>query len=871
MRRLLLPAGAFLLALLVGAWAADALRSEDLPLTVPPLTGEVIPLLAGEPITSEEDLAALEDPARPWEPAEVAAEYHPVDLEAASGSESVGGPGDPGFGTVPDTTAPAGDGAPGEPGEPVGEGDSPPPDPGFDFEIDPGLFGRLLFDEPLIPWARFLDFCADHGDDAVCPPGVGGTVLADYDGPGDPGVFSIQDSLYIPGTWERCPDRPDLRPGQYPLMIMANQPSRMTITYRPSDGSGSETGVAIVDTSVAPHPELGRWLDLMLTTGGPAYGRDQVHHCFVLDGGRAQRSFTLEVTATSITGETDTARLSFLTSEERGRPPVTVAPLAGYKVTVAMPVQGDGEHYTVLRAIEASEGLSCTDIESAAIGSRLGFGGGREWVVPLPETGYRIGSGYSGDESMGEEIVSAPDWPYDPAYDTYQFWSLNLREGRGYLICMWWMRSPTRSFDASTVAERESRWVITPDRRVTRIEVQSVWAPTARGVDADSIRVSGCDGSRTVPAAYIERGGIWHVPRDARLVCDYQGYAQPDVTVLEFETTSGLRRSIAVGTSPDAEPGLRVVFVTLDEERASGLCGSSFGPCDPPTTVYPGPEVALFVETYEGAAAGWDDWFVRGPESFAPAPTVPTVLPAEPRLDMFNSGVEAEGRDRVRVELAFDRPVRISARIYGADDDPCLLGERREQVVDEFRQEFLLYFEGLCTLREYAVNVTATDHEGETVTFAATVREGDEGYPWYGWVTTEGWPVRYIVGLRNALGGDSQVHRAEVMFSGSSGGRVDLRGDDRCLVTTQSLEQTAQWREQVTVQVEISFTQGSEVDGYCRGSRYGQRWTGSVSAEVSLDDLRAGPISIPVTVVNDRGDELSGAIAIRITGSVGGY
>lgn len=169
------------------------------------------------------------------------------------------------------------------------------------------------------------------------------------------------------------------------------------------------------------------------------------------------------------------------------------------------------------------------------------------------------------------------------------------------------------------------------------------------------------------------------------------------------------------------------------------------------------------------------------------------------------------------------------------------------------------------------MNVTATDHEGETVTFAATVREGDEGYPWYGWVTTEGWPVRYIVGLRNALGGDSQVHRAEVMFSGSSGGRVDLRGDDRCLVTTQSLEQTAQWREQVTVQVEISFTQGSEVDGYCRGSRYGQRWTGSVSAEVSLDDLRAGPISIPVTVVNDRGDELSGAIAIRITGSVGGY
>jgi hypothetical protein len=609
---------------------------------------------------------------------------------------------------------------------------------------------------------------------------------------------------------------------------------------------------------------LGQWLDFMTNTGGPATGQSRVHHCFVLDGGRASRFITIEANATSLTGDTATQRFSFRTDENRRRPPVTIAPLSDYQATVAMPFQNDGDHTTVVRAIEATEEIGCTDIERVSV-----LGGDRNDVVPLPDSGYRLYSGFDNSAPMGDEIIAAADWPYDPSYDTYHFWNLNLREGRAYLICMWWVQSPVRSFDNATVVDRESRWVVTPDRNITRIRVNSVRAASGSGVALDSIRVHARCATVLVPGVDLSRDESYRVPAGEGELCDYNGYEQPDVTEITMVTGAGDEFTFAVPSPADAEIGMGVVRVNLDVERRSGLCGSSFGPCDPPTTVYPGPQVTLLVETYPGEESGWDDWFVRGPETFAAQPAEPVALPENPQIDLFGSGLTAVGRDHIQVVAGFDRPVSLVARLHGAPDDPCLLGASPEMVVADLRQNHSFAFGGLCALREYAVDLTVTDADGHTVTFSTNpTDDGLPWYPWYGWGYTEGWPVRFIVGLQLSLVGDYRTYRSDVAISGSTTDRIDLRPENRCLTAVQSREQVGQWRDTVTVQIDLGFYDGvRDAAGVCQSTRFGREWTGSATAEFSIDDLRAGPIQLTFFVTGP--DGLVVPIGIRITGRVG--
>ena len=197
--------------------------------------------------------------------------------------------------------------------------------------------------------------------------------------------------------------------------------------------------------------------------------------------------------------------------------------------------------------IDASEeSPRCDEIERASV--FVSGEGARRDVVPLPETGFAPYSGYDGAEEIGDEIISGADWPYDPVYDTYQFWNLNLHEGRNYLVCIWWVRSPSRSFDAATVVEREAQWLSTPDRVTTRIRLLGVRAP-AGGVTANSIVISApCGYSYLLPDRALGRDeSVTYREADAPVICDYQGYVQPDVT----------RISVRVGDDPRRDSRFR--------------------------------------------------------------------------------------------------------------------------------------------------------------------------------------------------------------------------------------------------------------------------------------------------------------------------
>ena len=833
--RYLLAAGAFVVALFAGIFIADALRSEKVSPQLPELTGDsVVPVIPGTAMAADAVPEVIEE-GGPYREVEVAAELHPI--EGGGGSS----PGSPGFGPSDDDPA-----TPPEPGDPVEPGEELPPDPGFDFLIEPGLFLELMFDPPEdFPAYRFLDFCADPPDDAECPFGIGATVLVDYDGPGDPGIFDIAETLYdIEQGWWRCPDTGRLRLGEYRILIMANQPSRMNVSWHPADDPTDVSSV-VVDTSAVTSPELGHWLEILATTGGPARNTDRVHHCVVIDGGRTQQRLVITASATSITDETATETFSFLTSETRRRPPITIAPLTDYSATVAMPVKGDGFHTTVLRVIEPEEELDCSEIERASL-----FDGTRPYVVAeAPLAPFRRYSGYSGSEEMGD-IVLTEDWPYDPAYDTYNFWDLHLGEGRNYLVCMWWLRSPARSFDDSTVIDRESRWVTTPDRTVSRVTLESIVA-TSGGLNAEAIFVTAGCGGVNLPLEPVGGDEIYVVPRERAVLCDFNGYEQPDLTTITMRTLGGDEFAFAIPTPNTAAPGIAVLHgFAMDVERGSGLCGSSFGSCDPPTTVYPGPKLTFMVETYDGET-GRGDWRVGTPLGFRAPPAVPRVLPELPRLDQFGSEVVANGRNSIRVTAGFDRPVRLVAYVGGADDDPCLLGERRSLEFTELRAVHTFTFDGLCPLREYVVDLVVTDEAGATVNYVSSAAL--EGFPWLGFTFTRGFPVTFFVQVRQPYVDPFYATSIQVRFEGSTTFGLDLAPENGCFTGTQSTEQEGEWRETVIVHIDIVVYDGVRGDGECRAARGGRSWRGSVVAEVTLEQLRAGRVVIDVPLVESDG------------------
>lgn len=829
----------FVAALFVGVLLADVVK-DDAKLVIPATEGDPIPLVVGAAAALPVD-----------EPFAFPAVHEPVEVLGA-------------LEVVEGSPAPSGSGS----DAPFG-GD-PPADPGFDFPVEEGPGGLLdgfFLDsgaldghfDPAAERLRFLDFCADASDES-CPLGFGATVLGTFGGGGDPGPFMLAEQLYPASvSWLRC-DPGRLRTIETMLMVFTTHPALVEVTYYPVDDPAA-TQTVVVDTSDASHSEHVRFLTTLIDTGGPTTGRDRVQNCFVLTGEEASRRYLITAVATSYTGETATDTYSYTTPERRDRPPVVIAPLSDYEANVVIPVQGDGQHTSVLRVIDATEeSPRCDEIERASV--FVSGEGARRDVVPLPAAGFAPYSGYGGAEDIGEEIISRGDWPYDPAYDTYQFWNLNLREGRNYLVCIWWVRSPSRSFDAATVVEREAQWLSTPDRVTTRISLLGVRPPDA-GVTANSIVINApCVFVYLLPDRDLGRDdAVTYSAADAPVVCDYQGYVQPDVTTLRLHVGDGPEFEFAIPT-PNRPTAYVSSVVTLDlsTRRGSGLCGSGFGSCDPPTSVYPGPQVVLLVEHFEGEVNHREDW-ERG-SVFRPLtpPSVSTALPERVQLDWFNSGVDALGQYGLAVNAGFDRPVTLTARLYGADDDPCLAGTVLETTVVEPRTVHSLRFDGLCPLTGYAVDLTVTDAAGMVTEFVTNMRDG--AWVWPGFGFTEGWPVRYIVGVSSRLVGDYYLRSFLVTVSGE---RFAMAPADRCLTGAQSLETLGDWPDVITVQVSVAFSNGRSTSEGCRGG-IGTEWSGTVETTFTMEQFRTGPITFLVPVTESDGTGTIEAIIVTIHG-----
>ncbi|MFM7064767.1 MAG: hypothetical protein ACKO04_14960, partial [Actinomycetes bacterium] len=133
----------------------------------------------------------------------------------------------------------------------------------------------------------------------------------------------------------------------------------------------------------------------------------------------------------------------------------------------------------------------------------------------------------------------------------------------------------------------------------------------------------------------------------------------------------------------------------------SGLCGSSFGPCDPPTSERSLGVARVRVDWTTPAPGSADRWEVSPPTSGRPDPT------PEPLLDwMVTPTVERAGTSNpgLRANLLADRPVTWAVTLSGCDRP----GATRS-LTGPASPSFRVAFDNLCPGTDHFLRATITD------------------------------------------------------------------------------------------------------------------------------------------------------------------
>lgn len=362
--------------------------------------------------------------------------------------------------------------------------------------------------------SRFIDACSSGA--AGCPFGVGGTVLS-------PGVSAGDFHIY--GLTSVPDDSWDCRPvvvgdGAYPVLIVANQPARMQIKYYPV-GQPALSQTAVLDLT-DPGTPASQQFQAAVARGEtpPAAG---VHHCWVLRAQPGDSRYQVDVEGTGLEGDTD----SYSSVVEVGgtRPPVWISARSDWELLIGVPVTSQPQQRSVVRVLYRNEELSCSDIEAATLADA-------STVVKVPSFG-----GYRYRDDIAEVIGT-----HDPAYDAYEYWSVSLQEGYGYLLCVWWVSTPgSDSFNPNSIVvdEREQRRIVAPDRYRPQVATIRFSAADLVGMTYTVKGQSTCreypDGE-LIPSVVMRRG---QSRADLVPVCSFDGVVQPSAVYLDIYYDAG--------------------------------------------------------------------------------------------------------------------------------------------------------------------------------------------------------------------------------------------------------------------------------------------------------------------------------------------
>lgn len=658
---------------------------------------------------------------------------------------------------------------------------------------------------PAEPEATFTDPCADPAapepadgettddaateDESGCPDGTGGTIVL-LGGDGDPVeplwiMRQLYTSISVPLEL-RCSPLGTQADGSLRAIFASNNPGTFTIRYWPS----TEPDAVRTVTYETPESERDRWLERRLA-GEPtgASMHTGIHNCPEMPGVFPGRHTTFQVHGVDDLGTEHEVNIYFTPEANRegvavGRPHASFTPVDQRLGLVTVPYAERTEEVYVAslpRDGARATTQSCTDIENDVLARRH-----RSDLSLL-------------DSSITEFPRTEGDG-YEPGIDSSVVTRFVGEEGTTYEICTWVAKPPRRSFDKPPVVLRDSITVRAPRHHRVRIWFGGGHSDVPLETDGLTIRATnwGWGSGDRWPTEPVRAGAFFL--DEPVLLADSGSSPVPSTTLLgvtgpegdELEMSIPTPTNCAIGIFGCVREGFDQYDVPIPGGRVgSGLCGSGFGGCDPPTSeVFLG-NIRLIVETYTGPAGPpdpglfGDPWAVQPQTAFAPSGGF--APPPEPQIDQNQSALSViapagDGRPGMQAVLWFDRPVSVTATPRVVLGGECPVPAVAQTTAAPTIQA-TFRFPDLCWGAMYALDLIATDADGNVLDLRGVVDGVPNGRRGYGYIDM---PKVHVESFRtqvtvHEIAGGLGASRAQLTVAGAHTWDLTPDGTARCL------------------------------------------------------------------------------------------
>ena len=497
------------------------------------------------------------------------------------------------------------------------------------------------------------DPCAPREGEApaTCPDGLHSTVLA---------LVAPESPFYViasssPPTYDASPykllycDPQDHDEFGLPIGVSTNAPASITMRYWPSGDPADVTEVDL-ETSAA---DRAAWESGLAAASGFTGRWTRPQHCLVLDGLEKYTTYRASFEATDILGRTATDDWAFMLPEDRTVPPTRVVPLADNILFVSAP-------HTASQDVDARVWRVAPGIE-ASCANPAARSSGLEELQELRTT------------DVSAEFLASHR--YQPAYTKRTSAAYWVPEGSTILVCLRWLNPDRPSWDWDASIRQYEHVLQSPDRTVPVVSLESV--SLARTVAAGAIELLGrtregqvC-GGWSGPEADTDTIGV----AAGTTICafSYFGASSRGDVVISASVTQGdnetqqssvlpLSREVCRGACAVPESSwYRVTLPTL--RVGTGLCGSSFGSCDPPTAEVAAGSALLRVDWTQGDTNGQTEWAL----GLASTGTPDRVRAEGPQMNTFQQLTLRPGAFTGTYDLGFtlvtDRPVTYTAHL----------------------------------------------------------------------------------------------------------------------------------------------------------------------------------------------------------------
>jgi hypothetical protein len=680
------------------------------------------------------------------------------------------------------------------------------------------------------------DPCASDADpSAECPDGIRGTIL------GITGTaFAVFPVLNPPlpaegGYSVQCPaSDPPIDPEARDRMrfgVGSTAPAAsMTVVYHPVGQPDAAREITAMTTADARTT----WEESPFIAAG---AKPLISHCFTLDELDPALRYQVTVTAEGDAGATDTESRYFGLEQDLTRPPVRIVPLLQNVIFTSVPHRA-GQSVSV-KALPLGDGgpTEC---------------GAEEGLLALPPVTEPTTT------QVDIEYLESNGFLPDFAKRTGQ--AFYLEEGSSVLLCLFVYDDDRPSWSWDTAEYRYSVAVHAPDVTVPTVTLTDIRLhPSFRSDGHVSIRAEerggrDCGGRSftlaTVEELYFASGEFEELLCNQDELSGGGNVRSGDVIVQAIigEARNAVLlplSSLACSGACELPESATYQLLLPTTPVASGLCGSSFGDCEPPTSEVAAGTATFRVDWVQGNQNGQSGWAVG-----ELAESTPETAPADrPRLNTRAAVVEVTDGSgfHLEVELATDRPAGFAAVLSG----DCILPDTVIEVTGETGTDGrLVRFADVCHGSSYRVSVLLFD--GDTVT-----PYGDgfpDGYWPGGSIRTTSIEKRlnlgYTIADLDAGRNTSLIRPLDVQVNDQ---RVDLEVMEwgKCFygdsLSRRGMVDTVGLAELVTVRVSVGIANGNgapESDAYpvCAEADAGEQYT--FLATIPLADLTTRGVEV---------------------------